>query len=179
MQGLDPVFEFFVGGFSLTGDTVKNMGTVFVAMCILFNLINVVMEEGVFRGLFLNLCNEKYTFAISNLIVAFLFGIWHFVTPLRSYMDGQMDFNNMIGMGIGYIILAGLMSIKWGVLRKMSGVLWIGLGEHFFNNTVQNLLHITTTTGVDELQIARIIFAQLLTFIVVMVVYRKHYCRGI
>ncbi len=44
--------EFYASGFSLNGGTEKQTGILFVLICIAFNIINVWMEEGVFRGLF-------------------------------------------------------------------------------------------------------------------------------
>ena len=52
-QGRPAHLEFFVTGFSLTGSTVKLTGAGFVLMCIFFNIINVWMEEGLFRGFFI------------------------------------------------------------------------------------------------------------------------------
>lgn len=122
-QGLSPAFEVYVGGFSLTGNEIKNTAFIFFAMCIVFNIINVVMEEGIFRGLFIKLGQEKYSFTKANLIVALFFGIWHWIIPLRSYIDGDMTLVTMIVMGIGYIILAGIMSIKWGLRSTFSTTL--------------------------------------------------------
>jgi membrane protease YdiL (CAAX protease family) len=169
-QGLSPVFAVYVGGFSLTGNEIENTAFIFFAMCIIFNIINVVMEEGIFRGLFIKLGQEKYSFTKTNLTVALLFGIWHWIIPLRSYIDGDMTLATMLIMGGGYIILAGIMSIKWGLWLNITGFIWIGMAEHFFNNTIGNLLHVATSTGVDELQIVRILIAQLLSLAVVLVV---------
>ena len=108
------------------------------------------------------------------LIVALLFGVWHFVMPLRSIINGDMTVVSALVMMIGYIILSGIMSIKWALFYKMSGSLWIGIGDHLLNNTITNLLHIVSKTGTDELQIVRIILAQLISFIVVMILYRKN-----
>lgn len=168
-QGLSPMFEVYVGGFSLTGSEIKNTAFIFFVMCIVFNIINVIMEEGIFRGLFLKLAQEKHTFTKANLIVALFFGIWHWIIPLRSYIDGDMTLVTMIVMGIGYMILAGIMSIKWGLWLNITGVIWIGMGEHFFNNTIGNILHVVTSTGVDEFQIVRILIAQLLSLAIVLV----------
>ena len=49
MQGNPGHMEFFVTGFSLTGNVVKQTGIGFVLMCIAFNIINVWMEEGLFH----------------------------------------------------------------------------------------------------------------------------------
>ena len=60
-------------------------------------------------------------------------------------------------MSIGYIILAGIMGVKWGVLYRTTGNIWVGLGDHLFNNTVAtNMLHVVSGAGADELQIVRI-----------------------
>ena len=108
----------------------------------------------------------------ANLIAAFLFGIWHIVMPLRSYMNGEMSFAAMALMSVGYIILAGIMGIKWGLLYRVTGNLWVGLGDHLFNNTVAtNMLHVISLTGADELQIVRIMIAQLISFVFVLAVY--------
>jgi hypothetical protein len=89
-------------------------------------------------------------------------------------MDGDSSLPNLLVMGIGYIILAGIMSIKWSMLYKLTGTLWTGLGDHLFNNVIAtNLLHLVSDTGADELQIVRIMIAQLLSFVIVLIVYKK------
>ncbi len=53
---------------------------------------------------------------------------------------------------IGYMILAGIMGIKWGLLYRITGNLWAGLGDHLFYNTVvTNMLHVVSLKGTDEL----------------------------
>ena len=70
------------------------------------------MEEGVFRGLFIKTLPETKPFMQANFIAAFLFGIWHIVMPVRSYVNGGMSFAAMVLMWTGYIILVGIMGIK-------------------------------------------------------------------
>ncbi len=173
VNGHNPSIQFYISGFSLTDSLVKNASILFFALCILFNVINVVMEEGVFRGLFIKIAKEKYSFGKANLIAAIFFGLWHFIMPFRSYLEGDMNAITMIIMIFVYAILSGMMSIKWGWFLNMTGVLWVGIGEHFLNNTLSNMIHIETSTGVDEYQPIRIIVAQLISFIVIMVVYKK------
>ena len=63
-----------------------------------------------------------------------------------------------------------IMGIKWGYLYKMTGSIWMGLADHFFNNcVVTNLLHVVTSTGVDEMQIVRVLIGELSSFIAVMI----------
>lgn len=170
LQGNPGHIEFFVTGFSLTGNVVKQTGIWIVLMCIFFNVINVWMEEGLFRGFYIEYLNKKYDIKKTIFIAAFLFGIWHLVTPFRSLLDGDMNMLSFIVMSIGYVILSMIMGIKWGILYKMTGSVWMGLADHFFNNCViTNLLHVVTTTGVDEMQIARVLIGELTSFIAVLI----------
>lgn len=171
----EPTLDMFVNGFSLVGSEVKHTEIVFFILCILLNMINVIMEEGLFRGFFLKIINNNHTFFKANIIVALLFGVWHFVMPLRSYIYGKMSLVSLVVLVIGYIILSGMMSIKWGMLYKMTGSLFIGIGDHLFNNVIAtNILHMVTVTGVDELQIIRILIAQMLSFAIIYIIYRKN-----
>lgn len=170
----NPAFELYVKGFSLVGNEVKHTEFVFFILCILLNIVNVLMEEGLFRGFFLKVINNKNDFLKSNMIVAFLFGLWHFVMPLRSFINGEINLVSLIVMILGYIVLAGIMSIKWGMLYEITGSLFIGIGDHLFNNAIAtNMLHIVTDTGADELQIVRILIAQIISFLVVCLIYKK------
>ena len=172
LQGNPAHLEIYISSFSLTGSQIKNTDFVFFLLCVLFNVINVWMEEGVFRGLFLKTLSKTKPFMQANFIAAFLFGIWHIVMPIRSYVNGEMSFAAMVLMGIGYIILAGIMGIKWGLLYRITGNIWVGLGDHLFNNTVAaNMLHVVSLKGADELQIVRIMAAQIISFAFVLVIH--------
>ena len=85
---------------------------VFFVLCIILNIVNVLMEEGLFRGFFLKVINNKNNFLKSNMIVALLFGLWHFVMPLRLFITGEMNFISLIVMMLGYIVLNGECCIK-------------------------------------------------------------------
>ena len=159
-------------GFSLTNEKVSQAGILLILSSVLFNLINVWMEEGIFRGLFTKIL-EGLSYRKSLFFIAFLFGIWHLVMPLRDYLQGESSLLNLIAMGIGYVILAGMMSIKWSLLYKMTGSLWLGLGDHLFNNLASNLVHVVSNSEVDSLQIVRILLWQLLSFAIVLWGYQK------
>lgn len=165
---------FYIGGFTLNGETVRHGGFLFLLLCIVLNLMNVWMEEGVFRGLFMKILAEKLSFIRAVLLIAFLFGIWHLVMPLRDYTQGNLSLADSLIMGIGYIVLAGMMSIKWSLLYKMTGALWMGLGDHLFNNViVTNLLHVISNGEADSMQIIRIMIGQMLSFAIVTIWHRK------
>ena len=174
LQGKTPSLNFYASGFSFNGGEIKRTALGFILLCVFFNVINVIMEEGLFRGLYLKLTEPVSGFAKANLFAAFLFGIWHWVMPMRSFIDGDLSLGGLVAMGIGYVILAGVMSIKWGLLYKMAGSLWVGLGDHLFNNVIAtNLVHVTTGSEADSMQIVRIIVAQLLSLVIVMFACRK------
>ena len=149
----------------------RQTGILFVLMCIMFNIINVWMEEGIFRGLFAKfLENIPYIKAVFP--IAFLFGIWHWVMPFRDFLEGNSSFPNLLIMGMGYIILAGIMSIKWSLLYRLTGSLWMGLGDHLFNNViVTNLVHVISNNEADNMQIVRILIGQLFSFAIVLFFY--------
>ena len=130
------------------------------------------MEEGVFRGLFIKTLSETKPFIQANFIAALLFGIWHIIMPVRSFINGEMTFAEMVLLGVGYTILAGMMGIKWGLLYRAARNIWVGLGDHLFNNTVAaNMLHVISPTGADELQIIRIMAAQIISLAFVLILY--------
>lgn len=161
--------SFYVSGFSLNEDTAVQGGVHFVILCVALNIINVWMEEGVFRGLFTKILTEKQSSANAIFLIAFLFGIWHWVMPLRDYAEDGLSLSGLLVMGIGYTILAGIMSVKWSLLYTITGTLWTGLGDHLFNNViVTNLLHVVSNNEADSMQIVRIAIGQLLSFSIVM-----------
>ena len=164
----------YTSGFSLNGEAVIQNGIGFILLCIGFNLINVWMEEGIFRGLFYRLLADKMSFKGTVVFSALLFGVWHWVMPMRDFIEGNSSIGNLLVMGIGYIILSGIMSIKWSMLYKITGSLWMGLGDHLFNNVVvTNLLHVISNNEADSMQIVRILIGQLISFAVVMIYYKK------
>ena len=165
----------YTSGFSLNGEAIRQQGIVFILLCIGFNLINVWMEEGIFRGLFDRLLAGKMSYTAMILFIGFLFGIWHWVMPMQDYLEGNSSLGNLLVMGIGYIILSGIMSVKWSMLYRITGSLWMGLGDHLFNNVVvTNLLHVISNNEADSMQIVRIMIGQLLSFLLVLMLYKKH-----
>ncbi len=59
-------FELYISSFSLTETSIKNTDFLSFMLCILFNIINVWMEEGVFRGLFITILCETRPFMKST-----------------------------------------------------------------------------------------------------------------
>ena len=175
-QGNTVKFGFFTTGFSLNGESEIHRGIGFILMCVCFNVINVIMEEGTFRGLFYGIIKTDHSMKAAMLIQALLFGIWHIVTPLHNLIDRDINLGGFIGLSIGYVILAGIMGVKWALMYRMTGSLYAGMADHFFNNCIAtNLLHLSTSNGTDEMMIIRVLIAQLLSFAVVVIIWKFYY----
>ena len=148
----------------------------FYIICIVGNMVNVFMEEGIFRGLFQKILEKKYSFMCSALIASILFGLWHIVGPIRNYFDGVSGVEGMIANAIMLTVTSALVGFKFALLTKMTGSLYMAMGDHFVNNTMVNILHVVSETGIDEMMFIRITIAQSVSFLLVLICYirREH-----
>ena len=171
VQGASPSLTIASGGFSLVNST--EFVSVGIGFILLFNVLNVWMEEGLFRGLFTRILRERYDFEAAVFISALLFGLWHIAMPARAFIEGQMKFAPMLLLSAGYVAFSFVYGLKMSFLYKMTGSLWAGMADHFFNNTVINIVHVVSSRGSDHLQIIRIVTAQFLSFIFVYMLYLR------
>lgn len=132
--------------------------------------------QNVLKGLVLGVS----CFSIAYLVECVLLYCMNGNVQLSVYTSGfSLNGEAVKQTGIGYIILSGVMSIKWSVLYKMTGSLWMGIGDHLFNNiVVTNLLHVISNNEADNLQIIRILIGQLISFVLVMSFYKKRALLG-
>ena len=173
-QGKTVSLAFYVTNFALSGATNSvALSVPALLICIAGNIINVVAEEGLFRGLFLHLAEKPFGFRKANFLQAFLFGIWHLVSVALELRNGTMTLAVAAVMALGYIVLAGMLALEWGTCVSLTGVLWAGICEHFFNNFIGNTLHVVTESGTDELQIARIVLSNVLSLAIVLMLSKK------
>lgn len=174
IQGKSPRLSMYITNFGLSGATSEvSLSAVAVIICVIVNIINVLAEEGMFRGFILKTVSDKWGFKTGNFVQAFLFGIWHIIMCVLGVYDGLMSIPQAIVFAIGYVVLAGILAIEWGTCVNMTGVLWVGLSEHFFNNFIGNFLHVVSSTGTDEFQIIRIVLSNLLSLGIVLIINRK------
>lgn len=169
--------QIYVSAYAIDGNIGNQTTLIFFIICIIGNIINVIMEEGLFRGLFLKMFEHKYSFIASAIISSGLFGIWHIMAPVRSYCDGMIGVSGLLANMIMLIITSGIIGFKFCLLTKMTGSLYMSMSDHFVNNTIVNIFHVISDTGVDELQVVRIAVAQSLSFIVVLIYYMGNYKR--
>lgn len=173
VAGESPSLQFFTTSYNVTGNMAMQGGVLFVVICIAGNLINVVMEDGVFRGLFLRVMEGKLSFAKSMLFSSALFGIWHGIMPLRNYLSGEQSGGGAMMSAIMLVLTSFLFGIFLCLLCKAEGSLWAGMTIHFINNASVNLLHVVTSSGMDTMQTLRISIAQTILFVIVAIWYAR------
>lgn len=179
IRGCNPRLAVYITNFGLTGATNEmSLSVTAVVICMLGNIINVLAEEGLFRGLILKVLSDNLGFRIGNYTQAFLFGVWHIISCVMGVKDGSMTIGMAIVVAIGYVILAGILAVEWGICVNMTGVLWVGMFEHFFNNFTSNVLHVLSIGDggiieADNLQILRIVLSNILSLIIVLFVYMR------
>ncbi len=161
----------YVTSYSVSGNIGNQTALGFFLLCFAGNIINVCMEEGVFRGLFIKRLEEKYTYWKAAVISAILFGLWHGVAPVRSFIDGDISVFGLFMNCLILILSSALVGFKYGLITKITGSGFMAMGDHFVNNTLVNILHVISLNGTDELQMIRISIAQTLSFILVLAYY--------
>lgn len=175
LRGESPRLAIYITNFGLTGAT-NNMSLSFTAVviCIIGNIINVIAEEGLFRGIMLKAVSDRWGFKTGNFVQALLFGFWHVISCIQGVKEGTMTIGIAIVFAIGYVVLAGILAIEWGTCVNMSGVLWVGVFEHFFNNFLSNALHVLSTSNgiieADTMQIIRIVLSNVLSLTIVLII---------
>jgi len=107
--GNSPSLQFYVTSYAIQGNRDMQAGVLFILICVLGNVINVVMEEGVFRGLFIRVAEEKYSFGKACLFSSFLFGTWHITQPVRNVLDGVQSPMGAFMMGLMLVVTATLL----------------------------------------------------------------------
>ena len=171
MQGSFRSLQLYVSAYAISRNTGYRTEILFFLICIIGNIVNVVMEEGIFRGLFQRLLEKKYSFMLSTMIASCLFGVWHMIGPVRNYADGTMSMSGMIANIVMLVVTSTLVGFKFAMLTQMTGSLYMAMGDHFVNNTIVNLLHVVSDTGADEMMVIRVAIAQSVSFILVLVCY--------
>lgn len=172
-NGNNPSLHIYVTSYAIDGNQGRQTGLLFFVFCIVGNIINVAMEEGIFRGLFIKLSEAKYSFIKAVVFSSALFGIWHIAAPVRSLSDGEISATVTMMSALILVLTTAITGAKFCLLTKITGSLWMPMADHFFNNTIINLLHVVTISGADELQVLRISIAQTISFLIVLSIYWK------
>ena len=170
-QGKFESLDLYVSAYAVNGNIGNQTAPIFFIICIAGNVINVVMEEGVFRGFFQRILEKRYSFIRAAVIASLLFGFWHIMGPVRNYYDGTMSLGGLIANMLMLLITSSLVGFKFAMMTRLTGSLYMEMGDHFVNNTIVNVLHVVSDTGTDEFMVIRIAIAQSVSFIIVLIWY--------
>ncbi|NLL78043.1 MAG: CPBP family intramembrane metalloprotease [Clostridiales bacterium] len=171
LRGNFETLDLYVSAYAVDGNIGNQTAFIFFVICITGNIINVVMEEGIFRGLFQKVFEKKYGFIVSAIMASVLFGMWHIIAPIRNYYDGIMSFNGFIVNSIILVSTSCLVGFKFAMMTKLTGNLYMAMGDHFVNNSIVNMIHVISKAGADELMVVRISIAQSISFIALLIWY--------
>ena len=126
-------------------------GQLFVLWMIFCNVINSFMEEGLFRGVMIRLFRIRLSFWRTNALQAFLFAIWHLPWVVKWYQTGQIEAHGGLFFAtLSQFLPMLLIGFSWGYFYLKTDSFWVPWVAHLLNNTVFNLLHITTVAGLDS-----------------------------
>lgn len=125
-------------------------GLLFGLWLVLGNLINSFMEEGLFRGVLLQLFGRKLAMPWANGLQALLFGSWHLPWVLKNYMLGSIKgMSEIVFSAISNFIPQLSLGAVWGYMYLRTNNLWTSWISHTLTNTCVNLIHIRTDKGLD------------------------------
>ncbi len=149
-SGQNPTFYLNPQGNSLIPEAVVTGSLTFAGILLAGNLVNSIMEESFFRGFLLWQLQEKFSVKQAIILQGLCFGIWHVFWPIRDYLTGQTDLSTCIGTCLVYGGISAVIGIAWGILYWQTKNLWSVIIAHTLNNSVLNMLHITTASGVPN-----------------------------
>ena len=148
LQGnLQPMFHFS----AIDPKAGVSGGLLFALWLVFGNFVNSFMEEGLFRGVMIRLFRVRLSFWLSNGLQALLFAAWHLPWVLKWYQTGQIETSGeILFAAISQFVPMLLMGLVWGYFYLKTGNLWTAWVAHTLGNTTFNLLHVTTTNGLDS-----------------------------
>ncbi|MFX0043369.1 MAG: CPBP family intramembrane glutamic endopeptidase [Candidatus Hodarchaeota archaeon] len=127
-------------------------GDFYFALWLIFgNIVNVFMEEGLFRGLMTRKFLDRMSFWKTNFLQAFLFGIWHITWPIKDFLDGDLSFGGLIMQSIMATFSALLVGLIWGYMYFKTASLFASLLCHYFFNSTLNLIAFVSTSGQENI----------------------------
>lgn len=122
-------------------------GVAFAVLLISGNVVNSLMEEGLFRGVMLPHFLQRMRFRSANLLQASLFAAWHVVWPIKAYLRGDVSVLGAFAQAGVLVSGAFIAGLVFGYLFWRTGSLWAPITAHFLNNVLHNLLQVQNVGG--------------------------------
>jgi membrane protease YdiL (CAAX protease family) len=126
------------------------MGGLFFTLFYLFGqIVNVFMEESIFRGVMLPHFMRRFSFWQANALQAFLFGLAHLVWPLSSWVSGQATSGEAVAEAASLLIFTTVGGLVFGYLYYRTDSLWTAVFAHLIDNVVGLFFHIQTVSRLN------------------------------
>jgi uncharacterized protein len=122
-------------------------GVAFAIFLIAGNVINSLMEEGLFRGIMLPHFLQSMRSWSANLLQAALFSTWHLVWPIKAYLTGDTSAAGAFAQASVLLSGAFIAGLVFGYLFWRTGSLWASMIAHSLNNTIHSLIQVQTAAG--------------------------------
>jgi hypothetical protein len=172
IQGKSPSLQFYVTNYDMLGNSALGNGVLFIIICIIGNIINVIMENGVFTGFMITVGKKRHSFFIANgFYSSFMFGLWHSVMPLRNFVDGNMALLTALMAALMLFFTSYIFSIQTGIQYEQSSSVWDAMAVHFINNASANMFHVVFQDGTESAPVMRITIAGVIMFTIVLIRY--------
>ncbi len=154
-------------------DPEMNMPPVLAVVIYIFTaFLAVLLEELFFRGLMLKKLKKVTSFAKANMIQSLLYATFGFLAVLRNLIKGYCDdFASALAVVALCILCEVLSSIKWGLLTRISGAVYVSITDHFLFSFFANSIFVADEYGLLALML-RMAMIQLLSFIAVLGCYK-------
>lgn len=122
-------------------------GLAFAVFLIVGNVINSLMEEGLFRGVMLSHFLRRLRIRNANLLQASLFAAWHLVWPIKAYLSGDVSAASAFAQAALLLTGTFVAGLVYGYLFWRTSSLWAPFIAHFLNNTILNLVQVQSPGG--------------------------------
>lgn len=149
------------------------------ALMMIMHVFNGLLEEGLFRGLLLRVFLRRHSPAVANLMQAALFGVWHFLWPVKWMMMGTITAAEVVPSMLIYGLITFLVGLFLGYWVLKTGSLWTVVVMHAVSGMVRVWLDglradgemISDVTGYD------VVLVTLLLLLAVWVRWRRREWR--
>ena len=138
---------------------------------LVFQTANAFMEEMLFRGVMLISFMAIIRPGRANLLQGFLFGLWHVVWPINSYLGGFISAGAAISWSVEYVLSSMTIGLLFGYMFLKTGSLISPILLHFFVNLLSGYVSVAPSITVIKLGFGAL--ALLLAFAVVLLYTRR------
>jgi membrane protease YdiL (CAAX protease family) len=141
----------------------------YIVYDLIFQTANAFMEEMLFRGLLLRCFMTRTTPVKSNILQALLFGLWHIVWPLDSFLGGYMTAGEALVWALEYILESAIIGFLWGTIYLRSSSLVTPILFHFSTNFISSYITVEgSTVSMGLITIVMGVLAMIVTYIIAL-----------